>query len=483
MTIDISPETTMHPVLTQFGFSKPTEIQQQAIPLLSAGESLLALAPTGSGKTLAFLIPLMGRLDASTTETQLLILAPTRELGAQIAQVAHQVAEFLATDAERSLQVRTVFGGQKAETQKAEILKKPSVVVATPGRALELIEQDVLKTAHLKAIVLDEADVMVGMGFEAQVKAICEHLPSRLQAALFSATESEGQSRLQNRLVHRGKRVDVRATFAESANDEIESNTRTILHQTLLIPHGRERLVVLGDLLKEISSKAQTGIVFCQTRESVQLVAEHLQDLGLSVAGLSGELGQIERSTILRRFKAGGFRFLIATNLAARGIDVSDLSVVVNFELPSTQQEYLHRAGRSGRAGKSGWTISLCTQQSKGFLADLLKGTEIKLNDLRLAGEQVSDFQQARTFIKVHVNRGKSSKLRPGDFLGALTKDLGLSRDDVGGIFIFDHFTHVEIAHSQVRTVLTRLSGRKIKNLQVKVTEANTLVAPRKVGF
>lgn len=484
MTSEISSEKQLHPVLAKMGFSICTEIQKEAIPVLAQGDSVLALSPTGSGKTLAFLVPLMERLDPTLSQIQLLILAPTRELGAQIAQVANQVAAVLAEGNERTLQVRTVFGGHKAETQKTEILKNPAVVVATPGRALELIEQEVLKTSGLKSIVLDEADLMVGMGFEAQVKMICDHLPGRIQAALFSATESEGQSRLQNRLVHRGRRIDVRSTF-ELKDEANGFEASRITHQVVVLPKGSDRQAALAQLLKQISPETDTGIIFCQTRNSVQTVVDSLKQHGIQTAGLSGELGQIERATMMRMFKAGGVKYLVATNVAARGIDVSDLSVVIHFEIPSTQQEYLHRSGRSGRAGKSGRTISLCTQQSKDFLSDLLKDTDVDLSDLQLttAAMPVPQTLGAQEFVKIHVNRGKSSKLRPGDFLGALTQDLGLKKEDVGGIFIFDHFTHVEISKPLAGSVLHKLGGRKIKNMLVKATVAGELSAPRARGF
>jgi ATP-independent RNA helicase DbpA len=483
MTFENSSAAELHPVLKSFGFNQATLIQREAMPALMRGESVLALSPTGSGKTLAFLVPLMERLEPALAETQLLVLAPTRELGAQIAQVATQVAQFLVRDGEKQLAVRSVFGGQKAETQKLEILKNPAVVVATPGRALELIEQDILNISGLKAIVLDEADLMVGMGFEAQVKSICDHLPSRVQAALFSATESEGQSRLQNRLVHRGTRIDVRAKSSSDQRISTEVPNSLSRHETFLVPQGKERIEALGELLAHIGSEVQSGIVFCETRESVQRVSENLQTLGQSVAGLSGELGQIERASILRHFRSGGIKFLVATNLAARGIDISELSVVVHFELPSTQQEYLHRSGRTGRAGKSGWTISMCTAQSRKFLTELLSGTGIQLEACQLEPKNVSTTAVAHEFAKIHINRGKSSKLRPGDILGALTQQLGLGREDVGGIFIFDHFSHIEVARPKAQSVLNRLSGCKIKNMNVKASEAEVLSAPRSRSF
>jgi superfamily II DNA/RNA helicase len=478
MTNENLEKTSCDALLKQLGFATPTEIQRQAMPLLANGESVLALSPTGSGKTLAFLIPLMERLDPNLSETQLLVLAPTRELGAQIAHVASQVAAHLAEHESRHLQVRAVFGGHKSDTQKKEILKNPQIVVATPGRALDLITQNVLKLSNLRALVLDEADIMVGMGFEAQIKSICDELPNRIQAALFSATESEGQSRLQNRLVHRGKRVDVRHEV--QSESDTEATTKSVFtHQTVLVPQGMERLAVLTQLLQQISPSTESGIVFCQTRDAVQKVVETLKAAGVSVAGLSGELGQIERDTMMRLFRAGGVKYLVATNLAARGIDVSDVSVVVHYELPSTQQEYLHRSGRTGRAGKSGRTISLCNPNAKKFLQELLKDTEIELADLALENAEPVSTPVAKDYVKIHINRGKSSKLRPGDFLGALTQDLGLTRHDVGAIYIFDHFTHVEITQPQAGSVLKRLTGRKIKNLVVKATPASALTAPR----
>jgi len=481
MTNDSSNTTFFCSALSELGFSRPTAIQEAAIPPLSRGESLLALAPTGSGKTLAFLIPLMEKLDSTLHETQLLILAPTRELGLQIAQVAQQLSLNLKLKQERQLQVRSIFGGHKAEGQKIELLKNPAVVIATPGRALDLIKQNVLDISCLKSIVLDEADLMVGMGFEEQIRRICDHLPNKIQAALFSATESEGQNRLVNRLVHRGLRIDMRSFFDSKKNTECaESNGVT--HEVVTIPSDTHRLNSLAHLIMQLSTEEKSGIIFCETRDSVQRVVVGLKEQGILTAGLSGELGQVERSSIMRRFKAGGVKFLVATNVAARGIDVSSLSTVIHFELPSTQQEYVHRSGRTGRAGKSGRTISLCTPQNRLFLRQLLEKTDIKLIDCSMShalSTQSFAPRLAHEFVKIHINRGKSNKLRPADILGALTKDLGLDKTDVGGIFIFDHFTHVEISRPVANTTLHKLSGRKIKNLIVKASTASALSAPR----
>jgi ATP-independent RNA helicase DbpA len=424
----------------------------------------------------------MKRIDCSLSETQLLVVTPTRELGLQIAQVAVQLSGVMSSEGTRHMQIRTAFGGQKSDKQKIEILKKPEVVVATPGRVNELLRQGVLDLSFLKAIVLDEADLMLGMGFESQIRAICDHLPKQVQAALFSATDSEEQTRLQNRLVHRGLRIDVRPN-GDSEQKLKHSLPAEISHECVVVPQRLDKVQALIGLLRQIQEETDTGIIFCQTRESVQHVVSQLSNCGLSAVALSGELGQIERTTMLRRFKSGGVKYMVATNIAARGLDVSDLSVVVHFEIPSTQQEYLHRSGRSGRAGKSGRTISLCTPKSQAFLKELLQGTDVQLKELNVESPQPIDKQSNSDFVKIHLNRGKSSKIRPGDVLGALTQQCGLTRTEVGGIFIFDHFSHVEVVATKSISTLSRLSGQRMKNLPVRATLAETLSPARSRTF
>lgn len=462
-------------LLQTLGHAKPTAIQENAIPVLARGESLFALAPTGSGKTLAFLLPLMKRLQSGLFRTQLLVVAPTRELGAQIAQVAELVSKSLKPPLGRPLLVRTALGGQKADTQKDEILRRPAVVVATPGRALEFLEREILDISSLRAFVLDEADLMIGMGFERQVRRICDFLPPKVQVALFSATEAGLQTSLQNRLAHRATRIDVRERSEEAARTSEAGAAK--LHQLVQVSEDQDRSAQLIRLIGHIAPQVATGIVFCQTRESTQAVARALRENGISAEALSGELGQIERATILRRFKAGGLQYLVATNLAARGIDVKELSVVINCDCPSTFEEYVHRAGRSGRAGNPGWTITLCTEKSHAFIKEILSKNGIEATELSALSsaetfrlEQAQPQMPAREFERIHLNRGKSSKIRPGDILGALVKDLGIASSDVGSIFIFDHFTHVEVSRHLAQDVIART--KRIKTLTVRATIA-----------
>lgn len=503
--------------LSKLGFAAPTAIQSHAMPLLAEGKSMFALAPTGSGKTLAFLLPLMARLNSDDPFTQLLILAPTRELGAQIAQVATSVSDVLAQPNQRHLLVRTAFGGQTVESQKREISKGPHVVVATPGRAVDLAARNVLNLAHLKSLVLDEADLMLSMGFAEQMQELLAFVPKGVQTGLFSATEMQMSGHLESRLLRGKTRVDVRSLAitpdapqsadASEANDESSVQARPKASPTQNTPNGLaphyylsasdelNKRHMLVTFLTEITPNVKNGIVFCQTRENVQEIGELLRDRGFSAAELSGDLGQIQRSTILRRFKAEGLQYLVATNIAARGIDIEALSVVVNFDLPSTAEEYVHRAGRTGRAGLESWVVSLCTQRTKDFLFELASNVGVRLerhSGLRpkvLPSSSESDcvppdassshskrvaVGEALTFTKLHLNRGKADKIRPGDILGSLTKGLGLEKSAVGSIYIFDHFTHVEIDVRVSESVKRKLGQVRIKNLSIKVQDALT---------
>ncbi len=479
--------------LAKLGFSEPTPIQSAAIPVLEEGKSLFALAPTGSGKTLAFLIPLMKKIDGSQCRTQLLVLTPTRELGSQIAQVAEKVAKVLDVAGGRGITIRTAFGGQKIELQKQEMERQPDVVVATPGRALDLLQREYLKIDGLVAFVLDEADLMLGMGFEEQIADVCDFLPHKIQTALFSATEAELQTRLQNRLAHRSVRVDVRVGQSDKAGlpdqrDEGGGNR----HEYILVENHAAKNRLLIDFLKANDATIASGVIFCQTRAGVSELCAHLRTGGFQAEELSGGLGQIERSTIMRRFKARGVKYLIATNIAARGIDVSELSIVINYDLPSTPDEYIHRSGRSGRAGNTGWTMSLCLRNARDFFFDILSKNGIRprhfvQGDVSESGPiseaKNEDAMPATRFSRIHINKGKSSKIRPGDIVGVLVKQMGLNAGDVGNIYIFDHFTHVEVNANLAAGIIEQLSSSKIKGLAVKASEARELASARTRGM
>ena len=490
--------------LCAMGYAHPTPVQELAFARLANGESVHALAPTGSGKTLAFLIPLMAKLNPSFSKTQLLVLAPTRELCEQIATVARLVAKAMHSLNQPVPLVRLAVGGVKSTNQKEEIQKGPAVIIATPGRILDFARREVFVADELRCVVLDEADLMLGMGFVGQIESLAAFLPSSLQTALFSATESAlsnplldkwmrnsialkapktasfpdanhlSEANPQNELNHQSDPNQLGDALKQQDQDQLTSGVNPIgevSHFILKVEDAARKHHDLVACLRSHFAMVKSGIVFCQTREGVQALVPFLQKQGFSAEMLSGDLGQIERSTVLRRFRAGGIQYLVATNLASRGIDIFELGVVVNFDIPANVAEYVHRAGRTGRAGKGGEILTLCDKRGEGFLRRLLDEHELKLQFL--ATSQVTlEKPAAVSFTKIFVNRGKTDKLRPGDFLGALLQQLGLEKSDVGNIFIFDHFSHIEVNSAKTSFVVQKLPLIRVKNKSIKASLA-----------
>ena len=300
-------------------------------------------------------------------------------------------------------------------------------------------------------------------------------IPGHLQTALFSATESVLPGALEDRLLRGARHIDVR-----------EETILQRTHDLLRVDNAGERHKRLAETLKVLEGEVASGLIFCQTREGVHALVSYFKTQGLTAEALSGELGQIQRDSVLRRFKAGALRWLVATNIAARGIDVAALPIVINFDLPSTLAEYVHRAGRTGRAGHIARVLNVCPPGSEAFLRGLVReeGITLRLISRSRASamtDEATDTKEteaeaipALTFHKLHLSRGKSDKIRAGDAVGVLTKQLGLAKEEVGGIFIFDHFTHVEVAAHKSASVLAALPSIRVKNLTVKVTEAHS---------
>lgn len=477
----------MFNTLALLGHTNPTPIQSKAIPLLADGRSVIGLAPTGSGKTIAFLLPLLKKIDPTFKGTQILVLVPTRELGEQVRKVAQELCAAL-DESFRGVLVRTAFGGQKISAQLEELEKRPQVLVATPGRLIDHLKRETVTLKDLQALVLDEADHMVGLGFFDQISNILDEISPAVQTALFSATLSERVAELGSRFHSRAVTVDVReespasaamaSTFKSSAHAPVAASK---FRQEYIVGEGPGKHTTLQTVLSSLRGDITQAIIFCQMRETVHTITEFLKNVGLAAEGLAGDLGQIQRSTLMRRFKSGGFQFLVATNVAARGIDIPAVNLVVNYDLPDGFADYVHRMGRSGRAEEPGWVLTFCTSKQLPELQDWIRQTGGK-PQARTAAKSPSPTETSAIppasspvqFVKLHLNRGKSDKVRPGDILGTLTQALGLHKDEVGSIFIFDHFSHVEVAQSKLELVKAGLAKTKIKNLNVKASESTS---------
>jgi superfamily II DNA/RNA helicase len=458
-----------------------TKIQSLCMEPLYNNKSVFGLAPTGSGKTLAFILPLLLKINCSIREPQTLILVPTRELGNQIASVANKVSSAIFSIDKKNVLIRTAFGGTPIASQVEELAKKPHVIIATPGRVLDLLERDALSFDHLNNLILDEADIMVGMGFSEQVEAICNHLPIELQVGLFSATKNEKVSELEKLLLKNAKYITAKIDNEDNNTSENDLQPPNISH-CYILSSKEGKYKSLKSLLKNVSNgEIKKGIIFCHTRETSHQLAEALKNEGFEAEALTGELGQVHRNSIMRNFKTGNLKFLVATNIASRGIDISKLPLVIHYDIPYTNEEYIHRSGRTGRAGNSGTSVSICEEKNLSYYLNMMQ--EIGLTTKKYSYESIEKFvdventntsgEKSRkkiSFVKMYINKGKQDKMRPGDILGAFIKELSFAKEDIGNIFIFDNFTHVEVNEDKKEVI--KKSKFKIKNLQIKITEA-----------
>ena len=357
------------------GYTDPTPIQQQAIPALLAGRDLLGIAQTGTGKTAAFALPSLHRLAANPqarkpAACRMLVLSPTRELAAQIADNMQGYARYL------NLQVDCVFGGVPVGKQARRLVQGTDVLVATPGRLLDLIDQRALTLRHVEIFVLDEADQMMDLGFIHALKRVAAMLPTKRQSLFFSATMPKAIADLGRQFIDNPVRVEVapQATTAERVEQFV-----TFVNQA-------EKQALLSLRLQALTNDGtlERALVFSRTKHGADRIVRHLVGAGVKAAAIHGNKSQAQRTAALEAFRQGSCRVLIATDIAARGIDVSGVSHVFNFELPNVSEQYVHRIGRTARAGADGIAISFVAPDEKGFLKDIEKLTQIKLMPLPL---------------------------------------------------------------------------------------------------
>jgi ATP-dependent RNA helicase DeaD len=337
-------ELAIHPdifrAITDLGFMAPTPVQDRAIPILQAGQDLFAEAQTGTGKTAAFAIPILERVDPTVRHPQALVVVPTRELALQVTR------EFGALGKYRHSREAAIYGGVPYATQDRALARGASIVVGTPGRLLDHIQRGTLDLAHLAVVILDEADRLLDMGFAPEVHRLLRNCPVNRQTALFSATLSPEVRDLARRFTHDARQV---ATHPEKPNvDSVEQVWVEVLEQ--------DKARALEELLRRFDT--DQVLVFRHTKRGVDGLEERLRKRGHDVAAIHGGMTQGQRERVMRRFRDGELHVLIATNLAARGLHIEDISHVVNYDLPEDAGVFTHRAGRTGRAGKTGVAIT-----------------------------------------------------------------------------------------------------------------------------
>lgn len=409
--------------ISEMGFEKPTPIQEKTIShLLSSRKDLIALAQTGTGKTAAFGLPIIQQVDTKLNKTQALILCPTRELCMQITKDFNSFSKYLP-----NVRITAIYGGTGIENQIRELSRGVHIVVGTPGRVLDLIYRKKLKIEKINWLVLDEADEMLNMGFKEDLDEILSSVISDKQTLLFSATMPREISKIAETYM-----IEPDEVSAGQKNTGAEN----VEHHYYLV-HARDRynaLKRLADVYPDIY-----GIVFCRTREETQQIADKLIADGYNADALHGNLSQAQRDLVMNRFRTGHLQLLVATDVAARGIDVSDLTHIINYNLPDDPDTYLHRSGRTGRAGKSGISISIVHMKEKSKLKMIENRSKIKFEQKKVPdGISICErqlFNLVDKVVNVTINKAQIERFLPYIY----DKLSDLSRDE-----LIQHFISVE---------------------------------------
>jgi ATP-dependent RNA helicase DeaD len=503
--------------LADVGYETPTPIQAQTIPLLLAGGDVIGQAQTGTGKTAAFALPILQQLDLAVTVPQALILTPTRELAIQVAEAVHTYAKHLG-----HARAVPIYGGDSMPKQLARLRAGVQVVVGTPGRIMDHLRRGSLDLKGVKTIVLDEADEMLHMGFLEDVEWILEQAPPERQMAFFSATMPREVRRIAERFLRAPTTVSI----------EHKTVTVPTVEQHYLRVAERQKLETLCRLLETDTVSGEASLIFARTKVRAAELAEHLQSRGYAVEAMHGDLNQVQRETVLRRLRGGQIEIVVATDVAARGLDVDTISRVINYDIPNDPEAYVHRVGRTARAGRAGQAILFITPREERMMREIERFTGQKLaaakvpspgdvaarrrrlfkdriiktmleEDLEVflslvqdiaeetgsdmaeiaaataslaqggkpltvtvepAPEQVAHVEDG--MVRLFINAGRSSGVRPADIVGAIANESGLSGRLIGAIDIYDDFALVDIPAEHHPQVLAAMADATIRGRQ-----------------
>ena len=464
--LGLAPE--IQQALEELGYEEPTPIQEQAIPELLAGHDVIGQAQTGTGKTAAFGLPLLQYVDPASDEVQAIVLTPTRELCIQVTQALRAYAEHL------DVEIVAVFGGAPIRSQQAQLRAGAQVVVATVGRMMDLMGRHSLVLTAARYVVLDEADEMLDLGFIEDVEKILRMCPSGRQTALFSATMPPPVKRLAES--HMYDPTTIRITPKKLTVDAIE--------QAFLEVPAKEKAARLVDLLK--AEEPEQAIIFCRTKIGAARLEKSLKERGLDVKALHGDMSQGSRDGVMIAFKDHRVRLLVATDIAARGLDIEHVTHVINYDVPDSSEVYVHRIGRTGRVGRTGRAITLVTPSQRREISRIERDVKTSIGEWETPEERLEHAPRPRRRrrdeeprggstettrsgdAKLFVNRGKRSGVTEEDLRWVLREGALVPEEDISSVKVLDRFSFVEVkARHADRAVeyldRTKLHGREIR--------------------
>ncbi|MBW4085739.1 DEAD/DEAH box helicase [Paenibacillus sp. S150] len=458
--------------LDVLNYLEPTGVQSKVIPVALKGQDLIVKSQTGSGKTASFGIPLCELADWAENKPQALVLTPTRELAAQVKEDITNIGRF------KRIKAVALFGKQPFAPQKIELAQKTHVVVGTPGRVFDHIERGTLPLNRISYLVIDEADEMLSMGFIEQIEQIIGKLPRERVTMLFSATLPDAVKKLCGKYMTGPADIEIEASGIGAA----------AIEHALIEVRQAAKFPLLCDLLTV--ENPDSCIIFCRTQDQVNALFRGMADLEYPVDKIHGGMLQDERFEVMNAFKRGQFRYLIATDVAARGIDIENITHVINYDIPMEKESYVHRTGRTARAGKSGKAITLATPNEHKWVKDIESYIGFSLPvmkapsedavacakpafDEKLGKQQVRKKGKTEVMnqgiLKLYFGGGKKKKLRAVDFVGTLAKLEGITAEDIGIITIQDNVTYVDILNGKGPLVLQAMKDTTVKGKLLKV--------------
>lgn len=460
--------------ISMLNYKSPTRVQEEVIPVVLEKKDVIVKSQTGSGKTASFAIPICELVDWEENKPQALVIVPTRELAIQVKEDIFNIGRF------KRIKVPAIYGKAPFQIQEKELKQKSHVVVGTPGRLIDHIGRGTFDTAKIKYLVIDEADEMLNMGFIEDLKTIIKNVPIDRVTLLLSATMPKDIEKLCQQYMKKPIHVEI----------EEESSSLDRIYQARYIIEEREKIDLLQDIT--IIENPDSCIVFCNTKQKVDEVYAELSNLKYSCQKIHGGMEQQDRLRIMNNFKQGYFRYLVATDVAARGLDIDNISLIINYDIPQDSESYVHRIGRTGRVNREGRAITFVTKYESKFLQDIEQyiGKEIPLKERpeeetidRLKHEfikkmntrpQIKEQKGAplsREIMKLHINAGKKTKMRPVDIVGTLCSIEGMTAKDIGIINVLDISTFVEILNSKGELVYQKLQNMNIKGRPRKVSK------------